>query len=154
VLMIFNGIFAPRYASFYRSGQVAELETLARNATRIMTAIALVPFVAIMTFGEFILMQFGEQYGNALPVLRIIAIAQFLNVLAGPVLNILNMSGHQRDVMRITAVSGFGVLLVSFPVYAAYGLEGIACVIAGGIILNNLLAVLTIKARLGFIPIR
>lgn len=154
VLMIFNGVFAPRYANLHKSGSIAELETLARKATRIMTAIALVPFLAIVLFGDVIVLQFGEQYRDALPLLRIVAVAQFLNVLAGPVLNILNMSGHQRDVKRITMVSGLGVLLVSVPVYMAFGLIGMACVIAGGIILNNLLAVFTIKARLGFIPIR
>lgn len=154
VLMIFNGVLAPYFANYYKLGNVDELAVLARNATRIMTAVAFVPFAAIAFFAEEILMQFGDQYSDAAMLLRILAVAQFLNVLAGPVLNILNMSGYQRDVKYITVVSGASTLLVSVPVYIGFGLVGMAWTIAAAIILNNFLAVLAIKKRLGFIPIR
>ena len=82
-------------------------------------------------------------------VLAILAVGQFVNTLCGTTFAVLTMSGHERDVRNTTLVTAavLGVLCVLLiPPYAAIG--G-ALSISATVIVNNALAMIQIRRRLG-----
>ena len=59
----------------------------------------------LMFFAEDVLALFGAEFQAGAWLLRILLVAQFVNLAAGPVGNLLNMTGHEHGVRRITAIS-------------------------------------------------
>jgi O-antigen/teichoic acid export membrane protein len=91
---------------------------------------------AMLFFGaEFILQFFGEAYLEAALPLRIFIVGIMVNLLTGPGLLVLNMTGYQRDgtiVMGVSAV--INVLLNAWfiPKWGALGAAAATSISLGG----------------------
>lgn len=71
-----------------------------------MIALA-VPVLAFMVFfPEFLMGLFGEEYKVAAPLLQILAIGQFINVITGSVGYLLNMTGHEKTCVMLCCFLG------------------------------------------------
>ena len=150
ILIAVNLVVAPRFAALYAQQRHAELERLALRAVRLMTLFALPPVAAIVLFPEWILAWFGESYRAGAPLLVILAIGQFVNVMTGSVGYLLSMSGHERDLRNVVLLSGplaIGAALVLTPLF---GVTGAAVATALAVASQNLLAVYRVRQRLGF----
>ena len=84
-------------------------------------------FLIVLFFGPFLISIFGvENPSVAYPWLILLAIGQLTNAFAGPVMNILNMTGYEksaRNTMLVTAV--FNVIL-NFLMIPKFGPLGAA----------------------------
>lgn len=150
ILAVVNTVVAPRFAALYAQQRHAELEMLALRAARLMTVFALPVVAAIVVFPEWILAWFGESYRAGAPLLVILAVAQFVNVMTGSVSYLLAMSGHERDLRNVVLFSGplaIGAALILTPLF---GVTGAALATALAIASQNLLAVHRVNQRLGF----
>ena len=93
---------------------------------------------------------FGDDYGDAWPILIILGLGQFLNILPGSVADLLSMSGHERDLRNVVLMSGSIAIIAAFVLTAYFGVTGAALSTVIAIIVHNLYAAQKIKHRLGF----
>lgn len=154
VLMVVNMVAAPRYARMWKEGDLAGIKRLAKWSTRGMIAMV-APIIAIMLLlPEKVMGLFGEGYEQAAVMLMIMAVGQFINVATGSVGYLLNMSGHERDFRRVTLFVG-PLTLVCAVVFTYYwGVAGAAIATALGVGVQNFAALIMVKKRLNFWPMR
>ncbi len=150
VLIAINLVVAPRFAAFYKAGQLEELASLAKKAV-MMTSLLALPIIALMMLAPgFIMGLFGSDFVHGARLLQILAVGQFVNVITGSVGFLLMMSGHEKDMRNVTLVSGTLALILTWYLTAKFGVTGAASGTAIAVATQNLLAVYFVKKRLGF----
>lgn len=153
VLVVVNMVVAPRYSRLWSEGDMPAVRRLAKVSVRAMLALSL-PVVAVMSvFSEFIMGVFGEGFEQGAPLLVIIAVGQLVNVATGSVGYLLNMTGHERDMRRVTMFSGPVTIVCAVWFTATWGALGAAYATALGLSLQNLGALWMVRRRLGFWPL-
>ncbi|MGV6818655.1 MAG: lipopolysaccharide biosynthesis protein [Thiotrichales bacterium] len=150
ILIVANFLVSPCIASLWSKGKTEDLERFVQTTTLLLLAPLLVVTTTILVFSQQILAIFGEEYVASSQLLTIVMVGQFINVATGTVNALLTMSSNERSLMFAVVASGatsiIGVLLVA----PAFGLAGVAYVIAGSLILQNFIAVVLVKRKLGF----
>jgi O-antigen/teichoic acid export membrane protein len=150
VLMVVNMVVAPRYAKLWKEGNLERIRYLAKWSTRGMTAMVL-PIVAVMiVWPEKVMGLFGNGFEEATVLLMILAVGQFVNVATGSVGYLLNMCGFEIVYRVIVSYSGVIAILLALFLSHFFGCLGAAYAIALGVIIQNLLAVVSVKRQLGF----
>ncbi|AYO17482.1 hypothetical protein D0812_24265 [Vibrio owensii] len=150
VLIAVNLVVAPKFAKAFAKGNSREVNKLSLLSSRLMIALA-VPVLAFMVFfPEFLMGLFGEEYKVAAPLLQVLAVGQFINVITGSVGYLLNMTGHEKDMRNVVLFSGPLAIVLAFGLTSQFGLMGAAYATAISVATQNLLAVWMVKKRLGF----
>ncbi len=150
ILVSVNAIVAPKFSQLYASGNSFGLKKLAKQATRIMVLLVLFPTMLFLLSPDFVLGIFGDGFESAVPVLMILTIGQFVNVVCGSVGYMLIMTGNEtimRNIMLFTAITNIllSVMLVSF-----LGMVGVAIATAFSVGLWNMSALVAVRRQLGF----
>ncbi|MEW6169454.1 MAG: polysaccharide biosynthesis protein, partial [Pseudomonadota bacterium] len=139
VLRIINLVTAPWLAESYHSGEIGRFRKQLVYSTAASALLGLPLFMAVFLFPERVMGLFGPGYEQAAPLLRILVVAQFVNLITGPAGLALTMSRYERLNLVITfaaaAASLLGLLVFTQP----YGAEGVALITASAVILQNLL---------------
>lgn len=150
VLIAINLVIAPRFSALYKKGEMGELALLAKKSV-VITSLMALPVIGVMLFfPEFLMGLFGNEFTLGAPLLRILAVGQFVNVITGSVGYLLIMTGHERDLRNITLVSGSIALFMAWLLTANFGATGAALGTAIAVATQNLCAVYFVKKRLGF----
>lgn len=149
VLMVINAIYPPRFAMLYHQGKMGSLGGVARRAALLGLALS-APFLAVcLLFPELILRFLGEGFDAAAPLLRILALAQLVNVATGSVGFLLNMTGHDRIMRNIALIcNGLGLLGFLF-LTPALGALGAAIALAFVLVAQNVVALICVWLKLG-----
>lgn len=124
VLLVINAVLPPRFASFHLKGDLEGLGVLARKGAIIGLVLASPLLILCFVFPHLILGLFGAEFIEAASLLRIIAVAQVVNVVTGSVGFLLNMTGHERLMRNIAlCCNGFGLaaFLILIPMFGAMG---------------------------------
>ena len=153
VLMVVNMVVAPRYARLWKEGNVEQIRYLAKWSVRGMIAMVLPVVAVMMIWPEKVMGLFGEGFKEAAVLLMILAAGQFVNVATGSVGYLLNMSGHERDMNRVTLFSGPLTIILVALLSNYYGVLGAAIGTAVGVSIQNLGALVLVKVRMGFVPV-
>jgi len=118
-----NTVVAPMVSAM--STQRERLHELAHKVAQLNLITAGPIFLGILILGPFLIQLFGvEEASTAYPWLVLLAVGQLTNAFAGPVLNILNMTGYEksaRNTMLIIAVLNIVFNLVLIPLYGPLG---------------------------------
>ncbi|MEZ8024970.1 lipopolysaccharide biosynthesis protein [Vibrio sp. 1F255] len=135
VLIICNMLLAPKFSILYTQNKIEEIQTLSVQASNYMLGalIFVVPITIIISIYYF------EYVGlnNAVVPLVILIIGQSVNVLTGSVAILLNMTGHQNEVMK-TMLFSTSISIVSFYLLTSgYGLTGAVVATSMGMIIQN-----------------
>lgn len=149
VLLAFNSILAPKFASLYHQNKKEEIEYLASRSVEIMLLLTSPLFILCFLFPEQILKAFGSDFVAGSRCLMILASGQLINVMTGPIGILLMMTGHEKLLRQNTMTSsgiGFtaGVLLI--PEFGVSGAAASAFI--GGVTLQCLCA-WSVKKNLG-----
>ncbi len=149
VLMVINAIFPPRFATLYHQGKMAALGGTARRAALLGVALS-APFLLVcLLVPEWVLGLLGEGFESAALLLRIVALAQLVNVATGSVGFLLNMTGHDR-VMRNIALLCNSVGVAGFLLLTPFlGALGAALALAFVLVAQNLVAMVAVWIKLG-----
>jgi O-antigen/teichoic acid export membrane protein len=150
VLVAVNLVVAPQFAALYRQGDMLSLEILAIKSVKLISVLALPLIGMMLIFPSFIMGLFGSEYVAGVPLLRILAIGQFVNAITGSVGFLLMMSGYERDMRNLMMISGCFALSLTWLLTANYGIIGAAVSTAVVVAAQNLMAVYFVKKRLGF----
>lgn len=149
VLMVINAIFPPRFAALYYQGSMTELGGTARRAALFGLGLSAPFLVACLLVPEWILRFLGEGFDPAANLLRILALAQLVNVATGSVGFLLNMTGHDRAMRNISLFSN-GVGLLGFFLLSPWlGALGAALALAFVLVAQNLMAMFFVWIKLG-----
>ena len=144
-----NLALEPRIAELAERKNWNRLQFILTRAYRGVALMTLPVLLLFVFFRQLPLALFGERYMAAGAALVIISVAQYVNILLGPVATLMNMTGHER----VTMVGGFfsivvnvGLNLVLIP---ALGVTGAAVSTLAGVLTWNILLAVMCWRRLG-----
>ncbi len=149
VLIVVNIVFPPYFSRLYKEGNVRKLETFVKKSTLWAAALALPITVVAIVIPDFVMSVFGKEFSDAGSLLRIIAIAQFFNVMTGPVGFLLGMTGHDKVVRNISVASNIAALILFLTMIPWLGVLGAALSLAFVLVVQNALCVFYVWVNLG-----
>jgi O-antigen/teichoic acid export membrane protein len=147
-------MFAPRIAAEDARGDRATLSRMLKRVTYWNTAVSIPIFVTLALIPGPLLALFGPRYTEGATALAILALGQLLNTAAGPLGQVINMSGRPYITMlnnAFVAVVNLGACLVLIP---RYGMVGASVSFAGSLTLVNLIKLVQVRVLFGMYPFR
>jgi O-antigen/teichoic acid export membrane protein len=150
ILIALNFVVAPRFAALYKQGRLDELRRLSLRSVRLMYLFGMPLLLLLCLFPGAVMSLFGEGFGAAAPLLIILSIGQFINVVSGSVAFLLTMSGNEKDMRNVVLLTGPFAIVAALILTPLYGITGAAVATAIAVSLQNLGAVWFVRKRLGF----
>ncbi len=149
ILVVIDAIFPPRFAHLYHQGELQALERLAKQGALLGLIFASPLLILCLSVPGWMLGWYGEEFKDGANLLRIITIANLVNVATGSVSFLLNMTGHER-LMRNIALSCNALGLIAFFVLPqVLGALGAALALSFIFVVQNLTAMFFVWRRLG-----
>ena len=152
VLISVNAIAAPMFATLHAQGDRQGLQRLVSGIARWMFFPALLVAGGLVLFAEPILSLFGKEFGAAKPAMAVLAIGQLVNVGAGSVGNLLNMTGHQNQCAKVVGCCAILNLLLNWISIPYLGILGAAISTAISMSLWNIWMNAMVVKHLGVNP--
>lgn len=149
VLLVINAILPPRFASLYRESAFLDLIALVRNGALLGLALASPWLVICLIFPQALLAMFGEEFTQGGNVLRIIALAQIVNVATGSVGFLLNMTGHEKLMRNVAFISSALSLIALCALIPLLGILGAALGVSLALVMQNCMALIYAWRKLG-----
>lgn len=149
-LTIVNGFLPPIIAELYAKGDKSKLERVLRISATLTGAPSLLFLIIfIAAAGPILGIVYGAPYKDGASILILLSLGHLINVLSGSCGYTLLMSGHQALVMRISLASNLVAVLVGVLMVKLWGVNGVAIAVALAVVLQNVLAVIFVKRRIG-----
>ena len=140
-LQMFLSIVAPMMSSANALGNIEEVEHIYQMTTDWLVRLSLPLIIFLMIFTTPTLRLFREEFAlTGSLLLRLLLLAQLINLLCGPIGNVLNMCGFEKKLFQISIVSvalTAGTLIVA--VYLL-GIVGVGLSVLLGTAYSNLAA--------------
>lgn len=150
VLVAINSITAPKYAQFYKDGELDKLANLAQKSSAILFLSMVFPGIVFLFFPSWVMSWFGSEFLVGSSVLVILAIGQIVNVSCGSVGYLLTMTGREKRFQAIMLSSALINIVLSIIFLNVFGVIGVAYSTALSIIVWNVWAMYEVKQHLGF----
>ncbi len=135
-----NSIFAPVVASLYSAGNLKELKTLYRNATRWITIANVFIVGFALLFAEDLMRIAGDSFVSGANALRLICFGQLVNSGVGSVGYINAMIGRPLCNFYANLAAFLLNLVLNFTLIPTYGMEGAALATAAALATWNLIS--------------
>jgi O-antigen/teichoic acid export membrane protein len=132
-----NAVVAPMISAAFHGGRRGQAKRLLYRAMLLSTLGALPVFAFVALFPGFLLGFFGQEFVEASPLLRILAIGQLINAITGPVGFALLMTGREKAFAGTMGVVIAGTLAGHLLLIPHYGATGAAIVTAASIAILN-----------------
>jgi O-antigen/teichoic acid export membrane protein len=139
----------PLVAELHAKGERAALQEVVRRSIRVVFLLTLPPALAMILAGEVYLELFGAGFAEAHAALAILALAQLVNVGAGPVQMLLVMTGHQARLIPAMAWSVLANVVLNLALIPRFGATGAACATACSIVLWNAVLGYEVRRHIG-----
>ena len=111
------------------------------------------PALLLVFFGsEILVLFFGKEYAQASTALSILAFAQLLNVGAGSVAMLLNMTDGEKIVAMGVGAALIINIILNWILIPLYSIQGAAIATGVSLIVWNVILVLSIRNRLNLRP--
>jgi O-antigen/teichoic acid export membrane protein len=144
-----NASLGPRISELWSRGERAELQREVRRVALLNSALGLPAFVGIMVLAPWLLSFFSPDFGIYSGTLRVLALGQLVNALCGPVMYLLNMTGHEQSARRTMTVASIANVIGNFALIPWLGVEGAAWATSGTMILWNVWALVAVYRKTG-----
>lgn len=149
-LAIVNSVVPPFIAELHSTGQRAKLQRVLQSTATIAGIPSLVVLaVMILAAGPVLGRLYGPYYSAAAPLLVVLAVGQVVKVVCGSCGVTLLMTGHERVVMWITALSAAVAIPIAVAAGMRYGVMGVAVVSSAKVMVNNLALVAATRRHAG-----
>ena len=149
ILLSVNSIAAPKFAALYAIRDIAGLERVARQSTKMMILMATPVLLVFITVPSTIMGIFGPDFSKGGPLLAILALGQFVNVATGSVGYILMMTGNEKLLRNNTLVIGLGSILMGLLFIPLWGSVGAAVTTSCSVSILNLGAYYLVWKKIG-----
>lgn len=151
-LIAITTVIAPKMSGLFWDGKNLELAAFVQKATKYVFLLSLPPFLLLVIFPEIVLKVIQPEFASGKYVLMFLALAQILNAFGGPVSLLLNMSGHQKAVMKVILFVLVFALAANIVLISYFGIIGAAIATASSIGIKNLWLLMLSKRKLGIVP--
>jgi len=149
VLGAVNAIAAPMIASLHARHDYTNLQRLINSATHWMFWPSFALTVGMVVFSSPILSLFGPEFNAGNKALIILAIGQLINASAGPVGNVMNLTGHQVASAQVYGVSALLNIGLNALLVPRMGITGAALATTTTMVLWNVWLLILVQKRLG-----
>ena len=155
ILMIIasaNAVAASLMARLHATGERQELQQLVSMATAGVLLAALPISVLLVIFGHDILRLFGTEFVSGYLPLTILLAAQLVVAMAGSVMLLLTLTGHQSEAAIHMAWGVVLKLILSLVLIPNYGMMGAAVATFCGALLWNIRMLQLVRRTVGVDP--
>lgn len=150
VLTAVNGAVSPRIVALWRERDLATLQRLVLDSTRLMAAVAAPLLLALVLLpGRLLPLLFGEEFRRGALPLAILAGGQFVNVATGSVGQILAMTGRQTILRNLIAASAAGNLVLDLALVPRFGMTGAAIATSLAVVATSVAATVLVARGVG-----
>lgn len=148
-LQAINMVMMPHFARIAREGDREALQALATRSVR-MILITAIPAALLLLFAgkPLIRIAFGAEYLESYTPMVILVIGQLISAGFGSVVTILNMTGHEKDTMKVVLVAGVLNIALNLLLIPPFGAHGAAYGTAATVIFWNIILHVIIRRRL------
>lgn len=145
-----NLYIAPRVSAMYSQGERDKLQRLLSLSVRSTFGVALVIACVFWLWGAGLLrIVFGAAYLGAFWPLAVLCLGQLVNVGAGSVALVLNMTGHEGDAARMAGVAALLNVALNATLIPMFGGVGAATATATTMLVWNGLMLLRVRRKAG-----
>jgi O-antigen/teichoic acid export membrane protein len=149
-LFLVEFVVSPLVGPLNARGEMHSLQLLLRRSATIAMLPTALGAIAVLAGGRWILAGlYGSYYGQAWPVLAVLAAGDLAFVLTGSCGLVLWMTGHQRVTATVATVFAVTTLGVAIATAHAFGMLGLAVTMGIGIVGQNVVLLVLAKRRLG-----
>lgn len=152
VLMAAGLALGPTISRLYAAGEMQRLQRLVTRASRLVFLISLPIALALILFGQWFLLIFGEEFTQSSTALSILCIGTLFNSIMCAVGLLLMMAGYERRAaVGVGIGAGLNVALNALLV-PRLGIEGAALATATSTVVWNSLLAYWVYKKLGIYP--
>lgn len=153
VLGSLNRVVVPMFASLFHGGKISAMEEIFQVSTRwgfylsapILLTLSIAPREALFVV-------YGAAYARGAPVLLALVFGQFFNLITGPVVPLLVLSGLQNYVLGLSAMAFSLNVALLWLLIPRYGLLGAAGATSIALAAFFIAAILIAKWKIGVLP--
>lgn len=153
VLNSVNSIVGPRAANAHAAGDLARLRMLAFAAAAIATAISIPVALVFFVIPGTVLSIFGTGFAHGAVALRVLAFGNLVSAACGSAGTLLVMTGHSKQLQKITSISVALGILVGVVLIREFGIVGAAIANAGAMAIRNVWAVWSLRVHAGVVSL-
>lgn len=147
-----GNFFSPNVSRLHAQHNHAGLQALFARATLLSLAGTTLLAVPLLTLTEPLLGLFGRDFVLAAPIVKILVVGQLFAAAAGPQLNLMTMTGHERAAAIIMLLGAICSLAGCAIGLALYGVLGVAIATAATNVIWNMANAGYIFSRLRMAP--
>jgi O-antigen/teichoic acid export membrane protein len=147
-LFAVNAVAAPKFAEDYSKDGRTSLQGTVSQASKMIFLLSIPLVVVLGIGGEFALSIFGEEYTASYLPLLILLIGQAVNVSAGSVMNLLQMTGYEKLGNRIVLASTVTNIVLNVLLIPLYGAIGAAIATSASLVMWNVLGIIYVWKKL------
>lgn len=145
-----NVVIEPEVSRLYSGEDRTTLQRLITTEARWVLLMTGPIVVLLLVFGgEFLHVVYGGQYEAGYDPLAIIAVGQLANVGMGPVVLVLNMTGHQRESLQGVSLAAVYNVVANAALIPVLGAIGAALAHATSLVVWNGYLVYRLRVQLG-----
>lgn len=148
-LMAFNVGLASTVSQKFSAGKTAELQKAISLINRNSLMIGVAVFLVLIVLAKYLLQFFGQEFIIGQYALYLLALAQLVNVLMGPVGVVMKMTNGASNFQYIILASVGINILLNVSLIPIYGINGAAFATLLGMIVLNVWAYFWIKKNIG-----
>jgi O-antigen/teichoic acid export membrane protein len=147
-LLAVNAIAGPMISRLFATNERQELQRILGLSAAGALAIAIPVTILILAAGRHILLLFGQSFSSAYDALWILSAGQFVNVLAGSVMLVMTMTGHQKPAFYLMGGCAILNIIFNFFLMPHYGVNGAAAATSISMALWNVLTLIYVWRNL------
>jgi len=144
-----NASLGPKISELWTHGRREELQDEVRRVALLNAAVSVPAFLGIMLFAPWLLSWFSEDLVPLAGLLRVLALGQVVNALCGPVMYLLNLTGHEQSARRTMTVAALANAAANLALIPWLGSTGAAWATSGTMILWNVWALVAVRRKTG-----
>jgi O-antigen/teichoic acid export membrane protein len=118
-------IIAPQFAALHAAGRFPEMRRLMRQGQILGLSTTIPAALVVAFFGDYVFVLLGPGYREGWSVLMALLASACIASFSGPAAYVLQMTGHERTMLIITAASAATNILLSLVLMRACGLLGL-----------------------------
>ena len=147
-----NAQIAPQISAAWKANDHVGLQANVHRVALLNAALGLPAFIVLIGWGDFFLSFFSENSTEILAqtgLLRILCVGQIINALCGPVMYLLNMTGHEGSARNTMLQAVFVNIAANAVLIPSLGLEGAAWATTLTMSLWNVWALVAVYRKTG-----
>ena len=151
-ILAINAISMPKTAQFHAGAKKEDLQKLISHVAGLQFVWSLCAVIGVILIGKHVLEIFGPSFTIGYAALIILAIAQLLGAIVGPVSQLLSMTGHQNSCMYVFFCALVLMLALNHLLIGSFGIKGAAVAVALTFLVQSGWLYILVIRRLGINP--